>query len=307
MSLGVDFAPGSPARPDLGQPFAYSLSPQNVGDTTLDGMTIIDTVPIQLQVASVTSGAYSNLADFGAGVGVQVSYEKNTAPGVFTLWGASPNASTNTTLTAPPPGLGPGEFITRIMWQFGDAQPGMSASAAPRLSGGIVNPDSAGNPVSYGNEIENCATLSTSVDVSATACKTFTLLSPTTISQSSPTPVAAGSSATDTATLAVGSGTRPTPTGTITFSVFAAGDSTCSSPLRTSTAAVSGAGSYESDPVSSLAPGTYQWRASYGGDNTSAPASTVCNDANGAFTVAGPPTASISAPADGQISLSISR
>ena len=64
---------------------------------------------------------------------------------------------------------------------------------------------------------------------------------------------------------------------------------------------MSGAGSYESDPVSSLAPGTYQWRASYGGDNTSAPASTACNDANGAFTVAGPPTASISAPADGQI------
>ena len=31
--------------------------------------------------------------------------------------------------------------------------------------------------MSYGNEIENCATLSTSVDVSATACKTFTLLS----------------------------------------------------------------------------------------------------------------------------------
>ena len=126
-SLGVDFAPGSPTRPDLGQPFAYSLSPQNVGDTTLDGMTIIDTVPIQLQVASVTTGAYSNLADFEAGVGVQVSYEKNTAPGVFTLWGASPNTSTNTTLTAPAPGLSPGEFITRIMWQFGDAQPGMSA------------------------------------------------------------------------------------------------------------------------------------------------------------------------------------
>ena len=109
-----------------------------------------------------------------------------------------------------------------------------------------------------------------------------------------------GSAAADTATPAVGSGTRPTPTGAITFSVFAASDSTCSSPLTTSSKTVSGADSYQSDPVSSLAPGSYKWQASYGGDNTSAPASTACSDPNGAFTVAGPPTASISSPADGQ-------
>ncbi len=300
VSLGVDFAPGSPAHPDLGQLFAYRLSPQNVGDAPLDGTTIIDTVPIQLQVISVTTGAYNNLSDFAAGVGVRVSYEKNTAPGVFTLWGASPTVSTNTTLTAPPPGLGAGEYITRVRWELGQAQPGMSASAAPRINGSIINPDNAGRPVSYGDVIQNCATLSTSQGVSANACKTFNLLSPTTISQSSSTPIVFGSPASDTATLAVGSGTRPTPTGAITFSVFAASDSSCSSPLATSTKTVSGAGSYQSDPVSSLAPGSYQWQASYGGDGTSAPASTACNDPNGAFAVAGTPTASISSPADGQ-------
>jgi uncharacterized repeat protein (TIGR01451 family) len=79
VSLGVDFAPGSPAHPDLGQAFAYSLSPQNVGDAALDGPTMIDTLPIQLQVTSVTTGTYSNASDVGAGEGVRVSYEKNTA------------------------------------------------------------------------------------------------------------------------------------------------------------------------------------------------------------------------------------
>jgi len=300
VSLGVGFASGSPAHPDLGQAFAYSLTPQNVGDVALDATTIIDTVPFQFQITSVTTGTYSNLSDFAAGVGVQVSYEKNTAPGVFTLWGASPDVSTNTALTAPPPGLGPGEFVTRVRWQLGQAQPGMSAAVAPQIRGSIINPDNEGSPVSYGDAIQNCATVSTSESVSESACKTFDLLSPTTISQSTSTPIVFGSPASDTAALAVGSGTRPTPTGTITFSVFAAGDLTCSSPLVTSTTPVSGAGGYQSDPASSLAPGTYQWQASYGGDDTSAPASTACDDPNGAFTVAGPPTASIASPADGQ-------
>ena len=300
VSLGVDFAPGSPTQPDLGQAFAYGLTPQNVGDVALDGTTVVDTVPIEMQVTSVTTGAYSNAADFAPGAGVQVSYAKNTAPGVFTLWGASPDAATNTTLTAPPPGLGAGEFITQVRWQFGQTQPGMSASTRPQIRGSIVNPDNSGGAVSYGDAIQNCATISAAGATSANACKTFDLLSPTTISQSTSTPIVFGAPASDVATLAVGSGTRPTPTGTISFSVFAASDTTCSTPLATSTKTVSGAGIYQSEPVSALAPGTYEWQASYNGDTMSAPASTACNDPNGAFTVAGPPTASISSPADGQ-------
>jgi uncharacterized repeat protein (TIGR01451 family) len=300
VSLGVDIAPGSPTQPDLGQAFAYGLTPQNVGNVALDGTTVVDTVPIEMQVTSVTTGAYTNTADFAPGEGVQISYAKNTAPGVFTLWGASPDATTNTTLTAPPPGLGAGEFITQVRWQFGQTQPGMSASARPQIRGSIVNPDNSGQAVSYGDAIQNCAMISAAGAASANACKTFDLLSPTTIRQSTSTPITFGAPASDVATLAVGSGTRPTPTGTISFSVFAASDSTCSSPLATSTATVSGAGTYQSEPASGLAPGTYEWQASYNGDTMSAPASTACNDPNGAFTVAGPPTASISSPADGQ-------
>ena len=56
----------------------------------------------------MTTGNYTGLDDFAAGEGVRVSYEKNTAPGVFTLWGSSPNTTISTTLTVPPPGLGAG-------------------------------------------------------------------------------------------------------------------------------------------------------------------------------------------------------
>ena len=88
----------------------------------------------------MTTGSYTGLAEFAAGEGVRVSYEKNTAPGVFTLWGSSPNAATNTTLTAPPPGLGAGEYLTRVRWEYGQAAPGMQASARPVARGTSEEP-----------------------------------------------------------------------------------------------------------------------------------------------------------------------
>jgi large repetitive protein len=107
-SLNVALAPGSPAPPVLNQTYAYSLALGNTGDVALDSLVIVDTLPVELALSSVTTGTYSGLTDIGPGEGVRVSYEKNTAPGVFTLWGSSPNTTTNTTLTAPPPGLGAG-------------------------------------------------------------------------------------------------------------------------------------------------------------------------------------------------------
>ena len=107
-SLSKNMAGGTPNPPTLNQTFAYDVAVANNGNVPLDNLIVIDTLPIELQVASVTTGAYNGLTDFGPGVGVRVSYEKNTAPGIFTLWGSSPNATTNTTLTVPPPGLGVG-------------------------------------------------------------------------------------------------------------------------------------------------------------------------------------------------------
>jgi uncharacterized repeat protein (TIGR01451 family) len=174
---------GSPNPPTLNQTFSYSINPQNTGNEPLDTTVVTDTLPIQLQLASVTTGAYNNLSAFAAGVGVEVTYEKNTALGVFTLWGSSPNTTTNTTLTAPPPGLGAGEYVTRIRWQYGQAQVGMSPTSQPQVTGQIVNPDNAGNPVAFGASVQNCAALAAvftagPTNVSGNSCNTFTLSGP---------------------------------------------------------------------------------------------------------------------------------
>jgi large repetitive protein len=150
---------GTPNPPTLNQTFSYEMIVANNGNVALDSMVAIDTVPVEFQTASVTTGIYSGFTDFAAGEGVRVSYEKNTALGVFTLWGSSPNTGTNTTLTAPPPGLGAGEYITRIRWEYGQAAPGASATTRPRITGQIINPDNAGGPVAFGDTISNCATL----------------------------------------------------------------------------------------------------------------------------------------------------
>ncbi len=181
LSKGING--GSPNPPTLNQTFSYDLNPSNSGNVPLDTMVVIDTLPVSLQLASVTTGAYNNLAPFAAGVGVQVSYEKNTALGTFTLWGSSPNTTTNTTLTAPPPGLGAGEYVTRVRWQYGQAAVGMSASTRPLVTGQIVNPDNAGNPVAFGTTVQNCAALTAvytagPTNVSQNSCNTFTVSGP---------------------------------------------------------------------------------------------------------------------------------
>ncbi len=173
----------SPNPPTLNQTFSYELNVSNSGNVTLENLVVIDTLPVEFTPSSVTTGAYSGLGDFAVGVGVRVSYEKNTAPGVFTLWGSSPNTSTNTTLTSPPPGLGAGEYITLVRWQFGPALPGMAATARPRLTGQIINPDNAGGPVAIGDTIQNCAGLTAvyaggPTGVSDSDCASFTLSGP---------------------------------------------------------------------------------------------------------------------------------
>jgi uncharacterized repeat protein (TIGR01451 family) len=173
----------SPNPPTLNQTFSYDLNVTNNGNVPLDNLVVIDTLPVQFQVASVTTGSYNNLVDFAAGEGVRVSYEKNTAPGVFTLWGSSPNTTTSTTLTAPPPGLGAGEYITRIRWEYGQAAVGMGPSARPLITGRIINPDNAGAPVAIGASIQNCAALSAvytagPTNVTRNSCNTFTLSGP---------------------------------------------------------------------------------------------------------------------------------
>jgi hypothetical protein len=88
--------------------------------------------------------------------------------------------------------------------------------------------------------------------------------------------VALGSAIHDTAVLSGGS----SPTGTITFRLYLASDTACSTVLDTGTVAVNGAGSYDSPLVTPPSAGSYQWVATYSGDTANTAAATACNDPN---------------------------
>jgi hypothetical protein len=78
------------------------------------------------------------------------------------------------------------------------------------------------------------------------------------------------------------------PTGTITWNVYASSDTTCHTPLNSSplTAAVNGNGDYNSPDFTPTTAGTYQWVATYSGDNSNvAPAPTSCSDPREVSTV----------------------
>jgi uncharacterized repeat protein (TIGR01451 family) len=291
-SLNVALAPSSPAPPVLNQAYAYSLAVGNTGDVALDNLVIVDTLPVELALSSVTTGSYSGLTDFAAGEGVRVSYEKNTAPGVFTLWGSSPNTTFNTTLTTPPPGLGPGEYVTRVRWEFGQAAAGMRATTPPLINGRVRNPDNAGGPVAAGDTIQDCATLSAvytggPTNVTRTDCESFTLIAGPSLALDAPASTPLGTTTTATASLSGGA-----PTGSVTFRVFAAGDTACATALSSANVTVNGVGAYTSPPFTAAAAGAYQWVARYNGDSLHAATASGCNNPAGAFAVVAPPRAS---------------
>ena len=89
---------------------------------------------------------------------------------------------------------------------------------------------------------------------------TVTMASPTiNTTPSGPTP--AGGTVSDSATLSGGD----TPSGTVTFTLYAPTDANCSAPLSTETAPVT-AGVAASGPVPVGAAGSYNWVAVYSGD-----------------------------------------
>jgi uncharacterized repeat protein (TIGR01451 family) len=95
--------------------------------------------------------------------------------------------------------------------------------------------------------------------------------------------VPAGAAIGDAATLAGGHDA----TGTIAFDVYGPGDASCASSLATSTATVSGDGTYASAPFTATSAGTYRWIARYDGDvNNESAGPTGCADADQAVVVA---------------------
>lgn len=177
LGLSKNVAGGEPNPPTLDQPFSYDLNLSNNGNVDLDGLVLIDDLPVQMAVAGVTSGAWN-----GTTGNVAVSYETNLSGGFLAL-GSSP-AGTNATF--PIPALGAGEHVTRLRWEFPPVTPAFAAAGGgnrPRIIGRIVNPDHLGNPVSFGDPVQNCADASAvytagPTNVSRNACRTFNLSGP---------------------------------------------------------------------------------------------------------------------------------
>ncbi|MDQ6778793.1 MAG: Ig-like domain-containing protein, partial [Actinomycetota bacterium] len=125
-----------------------------------------------------------------------------------------------------------------------------------------------------------------------------------TIATTASGPASVGGTMSDSGVLAGG----VSPTGTITFNVYGPNDATCSNtPAFTSTATVSGNGTYGSGNFTPAAPGTYRFVASYGGDANNAAVAGTCGAANESVAVskASPAistTASAGIPLGGTIS-----
>jgi len=82
-----------------------------------------------------------------------------------------------------------------------------------------------------------------------------------------------------------------TPTGTMTFKVYAPGDTSCTTVLSPALAAMSvnGNGTYNSLNFTSIATGTYRFIATYSGDNKNYSVSTNCNNSMGSVNVTAVP------------------
>lgn len=106
------------------------------------------------------------------------------------------------------------------------------------------------------------------------------------------TGITAGSTAWDVAHL---TGVTNDASGTITFNLFGAGDTTCSAAaIFTTTTPVNGPGDYTSSAHLLGTAGVYRWTASYSGDAANASAAHPCNSPNETTTVNAPGAVSIS-------------
>jgi hypothetical protein len=86
-----------------------------------------------------------------------------------------------------------------------------------------------------------------------------------------------GQTFTDVATLTFPTG-APVPTGSVTFTLYGPGDTSCGTPIATSTVAVNGSAQATSGTFTPTLVGTYRVIASYGGDINYNPIAGVCND-----------------------------
>jgi len=110
-----------------------------------------------------------------------------------------------------------------------------------------------------------------------------------------------GGPVSDTATISGGNA----PAGDVTFSLYGPGDTTCQTPLASKTGAISGGKASSGDIVANAGVGTYNWVASYPGDDQNYGATSLCGSETVEITKSHPTIstiASASVPAGGNVS-----
>lgn len=149
----------------------YYLRPRNTGNVDLDDFTMIDTIPVEMNVTEVTVGTYNR-----SGLSGVLSYERAGAPGVWTQW-TTFDGDSNQRLLVSGLGLAGGDYITRLKWEYGTATSGFNAGSRPEIVADILATDRNGAPVlEDGRTVTNCFDLSGEYDGvtrSSTKCTSF--------------------------------------------------------------------------------------------------------------------------------------
>ena len=107
------------------------------------------------------------------------------------------------------------------------------------------------------------------------------LATPTLVRPVAAPSVPLGTAISDSKTLGGGGLGSAAPTGTITFNLYAPGDTSCTGTvIFSSQVTVTGNGAYSSASFTPTTVGTYRWIANYSGDADNAATANVCNAAN---------------------------
>lgn len=152
----------------------YFLYPSNSGNVPLDSMKITDVLPTQIRVTSFTTGTYTNFP----GGQVTLRY-RTTANPSWTSAGTFGTSQTIGVYTAPL-NLPTNVYITELQWDYGTVPVGFAVNYPPTINFTLLANDFLTNtPVTVGNVITNCATLTyrynTVAGTPITHCKTFTV------------------------------------------------------------------------------------------------------------------------------------
>ena len=273
----------------------------------------------QIGFASGTSVVNGHIGTGSGSSGVDVALAQ---PGITTtatprVTVGSPITDTATLSAAVPPGPAPTGTITFSLFGPQAASPA-TCTGIPAFTSTVAVNSGAGNytsapftPVApgtyrwvaaYSGDANNAAATTACGDAGETS--TVSQASPTIVTSAS-APVTIGGAISDSAVLAGGFN----PTGTITFTVFGPANPTCTGiPAFTSApVTVAGNGTYSSGPFFPIAPGSYNFVATYSGDANNAAVTSACGALGETSTVnkATPTivtTASASVPVGGTIS-----